>query len=181
MKPLRRRLQRIYLRLRRFITHNLLHADDPPHRLALGVAIGMFFAFTPLIGVQMVLVVAAAWVFRANKAVGVPLVWISNPATFVPIFYPCYLIGNAILGWPLVSRQWWAALADPPVGFIEGSRFYWARMLEIFAPLMLGSIAVALPLAIMSYLVTRTVIERYRARGLKKWRRRNPPSRRLNA
>lgn len=111
----------------------------------------------------MVMVVASAWLLRANKVVGLPLVWVSNPATFVPIFYPCYLIGRTILGWPGVGKEWWGGLTDPPEGFLEGCEFYWSRVLEIFTPLMLGCLAVALPLAIVSYLVTRTVIERYRA------------------
>ena len=164
MNAIYARGQRFYLRCRRFVIHNLLHADDPPHRLALGVAIGMFFTFTPFIGVQMLLVVAAAWLLRANKVVGVPLVWISNPATFVPIFYPCYLIGRTLLGWPGVGKKWWEALAHPPEGFLAGATFYWQRVLEIFTPLILGCFVVGLPLSIMSYLITRTVIERYRAR-----------------
>ena len=61
-------------RIRRFIIHNILHADDPPHRLALGVAIGMFMTFTPTVGVQSILVALTAWVLRANKLVGMPMV-----------------------------------------------------------------------------------------------------------
>lgn len=125
----------------------------------------MFWTFTPFIGAQMVLVVGSAWLLRANKVVGVPLVWISNPATFVPIFYPCYLIGRTLLGWPGVDAQWWEGLTDPPEGFWAGVQFYWGNVMEIFTPLMLGCLVVALPLAIFSYLVTRTLIERYRARG----------------
>jgi uncharacterized protein (DUF2062 family) len=171
MKFLKHYALRYYLRSRRFIFHKMLHADDPPHRIALGVAIGMFYTFTPFIGVQMVLVVGTAWLLRANKVVGVPLVWISNPATFVPIFYPCYLIGRAILGWPGVGRQWWEELlTDPPTGFAAATQFYWGRVLEIFSPLMLGCCVVGLPLSIFSYLATRITVERYRARRS----RRNP-------
>ena len=78
--------------------HSILKADDPPHRLALGVAIALFVTFTPTIGFQSVLVVALAWLFGANKLVGLPLIWISNPATFVPIYYPAYRLGKWVLG-----------------------------------------------------------------------------------
>ena len=73
-------------RVRHFVLHDILHADDPPHRLALGVAIGMFVTFTPTVGLQMVLVGVLAWLLRANKLVGLPVVWLSNPATVVPIY-----------------------------------------------------------------------------------------------
>lgn len=163
MKFIRRRLLRRIVEMRRFVVHNLLHADDPPHRLALGVAIGMFFTFTPFLGAQMVLVVACAWLLGANKIVGLPLVWISNPATFVPIFYPCYRIGRWLLGQPGMGPQWWRQLAAPPEGAWEATQFYWTRILEIFAPLMLGCAVVALPIATASYFATRSFVARYRA------------------
>lgn len=168
MKSLKHHLLRYFLRARRFVFHNMLHADDPPHRIALGVAIGVFFTFTPFIGIQMVMVVGAAWLLRANKVVGVPLVWISNPATFVPIFYPCYLIGRTILGWKGVGKEWWAQLASPPEGFAQATQFYWNRTMEVFSPLMLGCFIVGIPFSIFSYLTTRIVIERYRLRMAKK-------------
>ncbi len=126
----------------------------------------MFWTFTPFVGAQMVLVVGTAWLLRANKVVGVPLVWISNPATFVPIFYPCYFIGRMLLGWQGVDSKWWEELTSPPDGFLASAHFYWSHVVEIFAPLMLGCLVVALPLAIFSYLATRTLIERYRSRSL---------------
>jgi len=177
MKSLKHHLHRYSRRARRFVFHSMLHADDPPHRIALGVAIGTFFTFTPFIGVQMVMVVGAAWLLRANKAVGVPLVWISNPATFVPIFYPCYLIGRTVLGWEGVGKEWWKQLTKPPAGFAEATQFYWNRTMEVFSPLMLGCLMVGVPLSIFSYLCTRIIIERYRLRmAMKKPHR---PRRRL--
>ena len=131
MKFIKQHAIRFYVKSRRFVFHNMLHCDDPPHRIALGVAIGMFFTLTPFIGVQMVLVVGAAWLLRANKVVGIPLVWISNPATFVPIFYPCYVIGRTLLGRPGVGAQWWKQLTAPPAGFTEATQFYWGRVMEI--------------------------------------------------
>ncbi len=100
-------------RIRRFILHNVLHADDPPHRLALGAAIGMFVTFTPTIGFQMVIVVFLSWLMGANKVVGLPIVWLSNPATFVPLYYSCYVIGRSVLGWTPIGDAWWSELAAP--------------------------------------------------------------------
>ena len=150
----------------------ILHTDDPPHRLALGIAIGVFVAFTPTIGVQMLLVVFLAWLFRANKAVGVPLVWISNPATVVPIFYWCYHVGQSIWSQPTINQLWWNELAAPPGGW-KGVAFYWTKVLEIAEPLWLGSLIVGLAMAIPSYLTVYYGIRTYR---LRRWGKLVPPA-----
>jgi hypothetical protein len=40
-------------RLVRFVKLRILYANDSPHRIALGVAIGLFVAWTPLPGALM--------------------------------------------------------------------------------------------------------------------------------
>jgi len=158
----RRGLLRSLVRGRRFVIHNVLKADDPPHRLALGIAIALFVTFTPTIGAQSALVVLLAWMFGANKLVGLPVVWISNPATFVPIYYPCYRLGRWILGGEPVSMRWWRELASPPEGSGEALRFYWTRILEIIEPLTVGCLFVAIPIAGFGYVMTYQAVVKYR-------------------
>ena len=88
----------IYRKVRDFFIYRVLHVDDTPHRIALSVAIGIFVTWTPTIGLQMIITVLLCWLFRANKVVGVPFVWISNPLTIVPIYYPNYVVGCWLLG-----------------------------------------------------------------------------------
>ena len=94
-----------FRRFRDFCVYRILQANDPPHRLALGIAIGTFATFTPFIGLQMVLCIFLAWVLRAKKAVGIPIVWISNPVTIIPIYYPCYALGCMLLGTPVLTDK----------------------------------------------------------------------------
>ncbi|MEL7335859.1 MAG: DUF2062 domain-containing protein, partial [Planctomycetota bacterium] len=70
-----------WTKFRRFMWVQCIRADDPPHKLALGIALGIFWGMLPMIG-QTVAVVASAWILRANRLVGVGLVWISNPLTY---------------------------------------------------------------------------------------------------
>jgi len=161
--PTRRDVYRWVVSARRFVVRQVLHADDPPHRLALGVGIGMFVMFTPTIGMQSAIVVALAWLLGANKLVGLPLIWISNPATFVPIYYPCYRIGRWIMGGEPTSTAWWKELASPPEGRAESLRFYWGRMLEIIGPLTLGGVVVGAVFGTLSYVLTYQVVVKYRA------------------
>jgi len=173
-----RRLRGFYKRykgrVRRFVVHSLLHADDPPHRLALGFAIGMFVSLTPTMGFQMALVVFLAWMLRANKAVGVPLVWLTNPATMVPIYYPMYLVGRRLLGSEPIAWEWWLELGKPPPteGWWETAMFYWNRTLEIAAPLWLGCILCASVVAVASYFIVYYLVAAYRMR---RWGRLTPP------
>ncbi len=127
--------------------------DDPaqPHRVALGAALGIFVAFTPTIGFQMIIVVALASLFGANKLVGVPLVWISNPLTIPPIFYAGYTLGRVILGWQRLSRRWWSELAEPPEGWWATTVFYWNRAAAIAAPLWLGLVLIGGCAAVLTY------------------------------
>jgi len=159
-------------RVRRFIVHDLMHADDPPHPLALGVALGIFFAFIPFFGIQMVFVVLFAWLLKANKLVGAPLVWLTNPATIVPIYYLCYRVGIGILGQPSIGRERWAQLAEPPAGWAAATSFYWGGLYEIGMPILLGSVVVGFAAACPAYLITYRLICFYRMR---RWGQLIPP------
>ncbi len=168
------RVRRNWRRARRFILHNMLHADDPPHRLALGVAIGMFVTFTPTIGFQMAIVVFLAWLMRANKIVGLPVVWISNPATLVPIYWFCYHVGRVIVQSESIDVEWWRGWAQPPVEWVSRVDFYWDRFLDIAWPLWVGGSVVGLVTAYPSYVLVYHMICRYR---LRRWGKLTPPDR----
>lgn len=146
-------------RVREVLVHHLLHADDPPHRLALGVAIGVFVTFTPTVGVQMAIVVLLAWLLRANKVVGVPIVWITNPATIVPIYWGCYWLGCKLLRRQLVDGDWLADFAQA-----QHISTYWHKLLEITLPLWLGCLVVALAASIPSYYATYWLVVHHRRR-----------------
>jgi uncharacterized protein (DUF2062 family) len=151
-------------RARQFLLYQIIHADDPPHKLALGAAIGMWVTFTPTIGAQMLLVVFLAWLFRANKVVGLPIVWLSNPATLVPIYYPSYRLGSWLLGSPDIGVAWWKQLTDPPSGARAALTFYRDRLLEVFEPLWVGCLIVAALAAMLTYAAVYFAVGFYRQR-----------------
>lgn len=171
MKFVSEQLKQWFRRAKDFCVYKILHADDPPHRLALGIAIGMFVTFTPLIGLQMVLAFFLAWLLRANKLVGVPLVWISNPFTIIPIYYPCYAIGCRLLGTPVVRDEWtqiqdsWRdLLSDPATRWGDKVQFWWDNLMDFVGPLWLGCMVVASVTGILSYYISLAVIRAYRLR-----------------
>ncbi len=163
-------LQRCVRQSHSFVVHQVLHAHDPPQRLALGIAVGVFVAFTPTVGIQMPLCFFLAWLLRANKMVGLPLVWISNPATMVPMMYCCYLVGRRMLNLDAVSYAWWNELTHPPS--VDRWQFYWDRLLQIALPLWLGSLVVGALAAIICYYISFWLICSYR---LRRWGHLMPP------
>jgi len=64
----------------------VLRLDDPPWRVALALAIGVFISCTPFYGLQTVLSLAVATIFRLNRAVTVTGTWLNLP-WFAPILY----------------------------------------------------------------------------------------------
>ena len=174
---LRRHVQarmRIYTRrLRRFVYRRILHADDPPHRIALGLGIGMFVAMTPTIGAQMVVAGFLCWLFRANKVLGMAIVWLSNPATALPIFYVNYVVGNTVLQRKWIGQTYWQDLQSPPPGWWPTVKFYWREFMVIVEPLWLGSLMLGLLFGYIVYYVAYHGVRSYR---LRRWGQLVPPT-----
>lgn len=165
------------LRVKEFVVYRVLRANDTPHRLSLGIAVGMFIAWTPTPGIQMLLVVLVASLLRANRLVGVPLVWLSNPFTLVPVYYPNYLVGEFLVGCcynsPAVSYgelmkmlENFRSFSYIVVHFFD--KELWQELAQLLLRLGLelwvGSIVVGLFLGVVSYFVSYKVIVWYRTR-----------------
>ncbi|MDZ4852569.1 MAG: DUF2062 domain-containing protein [Pirellulaceae bacterium] len=152
-------------RSREFIIHNILHADDPPHRLALGVGLAMFVTFTPTIGFQMGLVFALCWFLGGNKLVGLPLVWISNPATLVPIYYPCLWLGETLLGEPHRNfKSFKCIYSGAPDEWLPKVKYFGGTLKDMAIELWLGCIVVGGTLGILFYFITYWAVYSYRMR-----------------
>ena len=59
-----------WARFRNWLSHvhfRIVTIEDTPHSIALGVAIGIFFGFTPLWSLKTLLSIAVAWLCKSNK------------------------------------------------------------------------------------------------------------------
>lgn len=70
-----------------------------PRAIARGLAAGVFAGWFPLFGLQTIIGVAIAATFRANKIMAAAGTWVSNPLTYVPIYYFNFRIGQVLLSW----------------------------------------------------------------------------------
>lgn len=149
-----------------FVVHKILHATDSPHRIALGVGIGMWVALLPLVGVQMIVSATLCHPVKGNKVVAMAMAWVSNPVTLVPIFLPCYWLGCWLLGMDAIPYDDFVAIFFPPEGggFFARVSATWQAMLAIFAPLWLGCGLVATVVAVPCYFATERAVTWYRMR-----------------
>ena len=84
-------------RFRDLVIHRILRLDDTPHRIAWGVALGTMVGFTPTLGIQIPIYLLLAAALRANQVAGVPILFISNPFTAVPLYYFVGKVGSFVL------------------------------------------------------------------------------------
>lgn len=65
-----------------------------PHRMALGLSIGLFFAFTMMvIPLQMICAAIACLYFRGNLPIAFGACWITNPLTIPPLILAMVWLG----------------------------------------------------------------------------------------
>lgn len=166
------------LRARRFLAQKVLHTDDTPHAIAMGTALATLVAFLPLVGIQTMVAVGLAALFRANKAVCVPIVWITNPFTMVPIYGACFGLGRFLLAatngidetvvLSKLQEQQSIGILDPA---------FWTGILNQLAhaslDLWLGCTIVGVVLALASYVVARWGVVTYRERRRQRLLRRD--------
>lgn len=163
------------------MVHTILHADDTPHALSLGVAIATFVAIIPVIGLQTVVAVAIAAAFRANKAVCIPVVWLSNPVTALPINYACLWVGR----WLMPSEngesimQAIQRLSGIGGGLSFFSLAFWKERVVVLAGLGLelwvGSIVLGVVLGVTAYPLTRWAVTTLRTRHRRRLERKYKP------
>jgi uncharacterized protein (DUF2062 family) len=119
---------------------SLLELDDPPHKLALAFALGVFVAFSPTVGLHIVSCFFLAWAFRVSKVVVLSASFINNPWTVVPLYGFCIWFGIKITG------------NDVPVPHIA-----WNELTISVGTLVLGTVA-----AVLAYFGFFWAVVRYR-------------------
>ncbi|HEY2714504.1 MAG TPA: DUF2062 domain-containing protein [Chthoniobacterales bacterium] len=140
------------------IHFRLVTIEDTPHSIALGVAIGIFFGFTPLWSLKTLLSIGVAWICKSNKiaaAISVQLHDLILP--FMPAIYLWeYKIG------------FWALHRYLPRkvrlhGFSLWDYFHWETFFSVGRPLLIGSIIIGLPSAAVVYFICRGLVTSHRA------------------
>ncbi len=134
--------------------HALVKLDDPPHKLALAFALGVFIAFSPTIGLHMITCLVVGWMFRLNKLVIITASFINNPWTIVPLYAFCTWFGIKITG------------GDNPVPNIAWNELSLSTMYYVIKPYLkpfvVGTLVLGTVAAILLYFGFLWAVVRYR-------------------
>jgi len=143
--------------LRRLFRYHWLkfrRLQDDPRKIAGGMALGVFIAFTPTIPFHMVGALALAAVLRVSPVSAFLGIQICNPLTIPAIYLAAYKVGQFLLyrGKPLVFPETFSFDAWICVLWQGG------------VALQVGGIVIAIPPAIAAYFLTLWIVQRYRRR-----------------
>jgi len=136
------------------IYKSFVRIHDEPRNIALGFALGLFIGLAPIIGLQTVLVLFLATLFRWNKLAAILGVWITNPVTAPFIYWATYLTGAKIFG--LKKAQY----IDPEQGITIISKIM-AKAPNVLWALILGGIILGIPVAVTGYYISYYTVSKY--------------------
>lgn len=138
----------------------LLAIRDTPEAIAGGVAIGIYFGFTPLIGLKTALTILFAWLTRSNIIAAV----LAQAAHDVGFFMmPVLYVWEYSMGYWLLSQPHQLPTTLPKIKLEGLSLHDWLVFLcGLGKPLLVGGLVLPVPLAPLSFFLTRRLIVRHR-------------------
>lgn len=133
-------------RTRAFLTRTgSLDVDE--FTLARGVAVGLFIGLTPTVGVQTVLMLALSVLLRANFPAAFLVSFINNPLTFPAFYFGFHQLGQELMRFLPIRFESLSGLEE--------------EIAQETTALVAGSLAVAVPAAVVGYFVFLYVWRRF--------------------
>ena len=150
----------------RHIADHLLHTHDTPRRTAGAFALGVFFGFSPLLGLHTILGLVFAFALRLNRIAVLIGVYSNLPWILPPYYVMATIVGAAILGVsvPLeLTSQLREVVASPGLGEL---RVLARQLTPLFWSFFLGSTIGSCVLAFVAYSGALATIEARRRHAL---------------
>jgi uncharacterized protein (DUF2062 family) len=143
----------------------LLHTHDTPQRTAAAYAVGVFFGFSPFLGLHTILGLIVAFTFNLNR-VAVLLGVYSNLPWILPAYYTlATMLGASLLRYDLPPRL----LVNLRDSLANDSWGQFGHLARTLAPLLwaygLGSTIGAIGLAVVAYRFALAMIVTHRRRA----------------
>ena len=143
--------------LRHLINHlhdlwnRFIEAQDRPHAMAGGVAIGIFFGFIPVIGLKTLLALGVALITGCNPIAAV--VGVTFHDLFI-WFWPVLFRMEFQLGHWLLSHPHEFAPKLERADFRLSEIMQWDNVKDVIYPTLVGAVVIAIPVTIVAYGVT---------------------------
>lgn len=144
----------------------ILRSPHSPEYKARGVAVGLAWAMTPLIGIQMWLVLMTWLVAKKCKwsfslPLGIAWTWITNVVTMIPCYYIFYVTGQ-LMRWRVDSISGYNHLAAAirqifmsDLGFVEEwTQFFGFIVKDLGISMAVGCLPWAVVFSVIGYKLT---------------------------
>ncbi|WP_326973167.1 DUF2062 domain-containing protein [Candidatus Rhodobacter oscarellae] len=162
-----------------YIVHRLRRLPDPPHKIARGIAAGVFVCFTPFFGFHFFLAAGLAFVMQGNILASLLATFFGNPLTFPIIAAISLELGQWMLGTPGVgplpdvfadfgraSAELWhnfqALFTSESAHWDRLGRFFW----RVMWPYTVGGLVPGVIAGVAAYLLARPAVAAYQRRRI---------------
>ena len=175
-----------------YFIHRVKRIPDTPHKIAIGIATGVFCSFTPFFGLHFFLAAFVAYIFKGNIVAALFGTFFGNPVTWPFIASFSVKLGQIILGYPVTNfetfLEHFVAAYDATIQGVKSLFGYgesdWALLYsffrELFLPYFIGGFVLGLIAALFTYFVFRPIIYAYKVtRKKKKYKKFNRNSKSL--
>jgi len=175
-----------------YFIHRVKRIPDTPHKIAIGIATGVFCSFTPFFGLHFFLAAFVAYIFKGNIVAALFGTFFGNPVTWPFIASFSVKLGQIILGYPVTNfetfLEHFVEAYDATIQGVKSLFGYgesdWALLYsffrELFLPYFIGGFVLGLIAALFTYFVFRPIIYAYKVtRKKKKYKKLNKNSKSL--
>ena len=147
----------------------------PPHEFTRGAAFGMFWAFTPTIGIQIPLIIGCWTVlnryWRFNLPIALACTFVTNVFTMSPVYYLFLVTGRVLLG-RYEELQGFEIFSERLAGATGGADLSLTSITQVMAtiwdefgvPLFVGCLPWAFGVSAVTYLLLSVVFYRMKLR-----------------
>jgi uncharacterized protein (DUF2062 family) len=134
----------------------LLAIRDTPEAIAGGVAIGVFFGFSPLFGLRTLCAICLAWLTGTNILAAV----LAETAHDIVLpFMPVIYLWEYKVGYWVLNGEWPGSVVKQ-VLTIQTWRS-WTTFVTVGKPMLLGSAMCGAPLAVAAYFLSKRFVVRH--------------------
>ncbi len=158
-------------RLKKYYYLRFLRIKGDPEDIAWGSFIGALIGSMPVMPFHTIGIIAVCCLTRTSAMAGLlTSLVISNPLTYIPLYYFCMVIGNFLTPYQIT----WTNTSSILEAIISGQGFkesvYMLSHLgsEIIIVMLTGGIVIALPTAIIWYLFTLNLFIKIRKKRREK-------------
>jgi uncharacterized protein (DUF2062 family) len=161
-----------------YLSHRVRRLPDTPHRIAVGLACGVFASFTPFFGLHFIVAALLAKLLRGNLLASVIGTFAGNPLTFPFIASLSLSFGRRILGYGATGRdfsrvtdafrQFFVGLWQSLASLFGHDDAQWGKLTlflqDVMWPYFVGGLLPGLAASVATYYLSRPLIAAYQVR-----------------